>query len=302
MSIIEAALKKSEDGKKQQKKRLESSGDDRHIVDVGGLGLPQKQGEEHIYGTAIDAGTTPPLGSRPAIHIDWEKLRTAGFITNLDANSKLSEEFRSIKRPLVMNAFVQGEERVNRSNLILITSSVPGEGKTFAAMNLALSIANERDKKVLLIDADLAKPSISKRLGIKGSPGLIEYLEGKANFSEVVTKTDLTGLRVITAGQKHRFSTELLASDKMQQLCDELSQRYTDRIVIFDSPPLLAATQAEVLAGLVGQVVLVVAAEQTSQSDIKTAAEKLQGSELVLALLNKSKSDFTPYRYGTYGS
>lgn len=301
MSIIEEALNKAENGKKQQKKRTESSDNDHYVLDGLESDSSQKDIEDQIYDASSDHGTAKSVVKRSAINLDWEKLRDEGFITTLDVNSKLSEEFRSIKRPLVMNAFVQGKARVNRSNLILITSSVPGEGKTFSAINLALSIANERDKKVLLIDADLAKPSISTKLGIKSSPGLIEYLEGKVNFSEVVSKTDLSGLRVIPAGQRHRFSTELLASDKMQQLCDELSQRYTDRIVIFDSPPLLAATQAEVLAGLVGQVVLVVSAEETVQSDIKMAIEKLQGSEVVLALLNKSKSDFTPYNYGAYG-
>jgi len=167
-----------------------------------------------------------------------------------------------------------------------------------------LSIANERDKNVLLIDADVAKPTLAKRLGITDSPGLIEYLESDdVDFSDICLKTDLSSLQVIPAGKRHAFSTELLSSDKMAKFVDELSQRYPDRIVIFDSPPLLAATQAEVLASLVGQVVFVISAETTMQSTVQDAIKKLESVDVVLALLNKSKHELNldHYGYGQYG-
>ena len=134
--------------------------------------------------------------------------------------------------------------------------------------------------------------------------GLIDYLDGEElDFSKMMLKTDIPGFSIIPAGKKHAYSTELLASNRMSVLADELHSRYPDRIVIFDSPPLLAATQAEVLAGLVGQVVLVIEAEMTLQSMVSESINKLKECDVVLALLNKSKArfDLNYYGYGQYG-
>jgi len=237
------------------------------------------------------------------VDIDWKRLSDLGFTAPGSLNTEAIEEYRNIKRPLVNNAFGKGHNGIARANLILITSSLPSEGKTFTAINLALSIANERDKKVLLIDADVARPSISKVLGIKDSPGLIEYLDGAdINFSDIIIKTSIPGLGVIPAGQLHDYSTELLSSNKMALFVEELSNRYPDRIVIFDSPPLLAATQGEVLARLVGQVVLVIEAEKTMQNVVMESVAKLATCDVVLALFNKTKRnmDINYYGYG-YG-
>ncbi|MDO8846003.1 MAG: XrtA-associated tyrosine autokinase [Methylicorpusculum sp.] len=234
---------------------------------------------------------------------NWDYLRENGFIDPTVKYLQIAEEFRTIKRPLVINALSGMERGIERSNLILITSSVPGEGKSFTAINLAISIAAERDKQVLLIDADVAKPSISRVLGIKKGPGLIEYLEGKnTKLSDIILKTEIDGLRIVPAGKSHQFSTELLASNKMLSLAQELSERYADRIVIFDSPPLLAATQAEVLSSMVGQVVLVIEAEQTAQNIVMESVKKLEACDVVLALLNKTKRglDMNYYGYGQY--
>ena len=235
---------------------------------------------------------------------NWPFLKENGYIADDDSHSVIAEEYRSIKRPLVVNALGVRKKDIQRSNLILITSSIPGEGKTFTSINLALSIAAELDKKVLLIDADVSKPSVSKILGIKKTPGLIEYLEGGVNdLSDIILRTEVSGLRIIPAGKRHKFSTELLSSNKMASLAQELSDRYPDRIVIFDSPPLLATTQAEVLATLVGQVVLVIAAESTSQNIVMESVKKLTGcSDVVLTLLNKTQRslDSSYYGYGQY--
>jgi protein-tyrosine kinase len=238
------------------------------------------------------------------VEIDWQRLASMGFVTPDDVNTQTIEEYRNIKRPLVSNAFGKGSLGIERSNLILVTSSVPGEGKTFTAINLALSIANERDKNVLLIDADVARPSVSKTLGIKSSPGLIEYLESTdIDFVDVILATNMPGLSVVPAGKKHKYSTELLSSNKMGVLAQELSTRYPNRIVIFDSPPLLAATQGEILAKLVGQVVLVIEAESTLQSMVMEAVAKLAPCDVVLTVFNKSQNtgmDGSYYGYGQY--
>ncbi len=156
----------------------------------------------------------------------------------------------------------------------------------------------------MLIDADVAKPSISKILDIdKDQHGLMDYLDGeKLDFSMMMLKTDIPGLSVIPAGKSHGYSTELLASNRMALLVEELHSRYPDRIVIFDSPPLMAATQAEVLAGLVGQVVFIVEAENTLQNVVLQAVEKLKVCDVVLGVLNKSINGFSQeYGYGLYG-
>lgn len=248
----------------------------------------------------------PNISKENYVSINWGALASEGFLDQNDTKSQLAEEFRVIKRPLVNN--MEGGELngIKRSNLILICSSLPGEGKTFVSINLALSIANELDKSVLLIDADVEKPSISKQLGIKQYPGLIEYLENEqVTFSDILLKTDLPNLNVIPAGKRHKYSTELLSSQRMYLFAEEVSRRYKDRIVVFDSPPLLVATQAQILAELVGQVVLVIAAEETPQNVVNESVAKLTKCDVVMTLLNKTKRDFDlygyNYGYGKYG-
>lgn len=244
--------------------------------------------------------------NKEIVEIDFARLTSLGFVDPNDSNTQTIEEYRNIKRPIVNNAFGKGSLGINRANLILITSSLPGEGKTFTAINLALSIANERDKQVLLIDADVARPSISKVLGIQPRSGLIEYLDNQdILFSDVLLDTSVPGLRIVPAGKTHKHSTELLSSNKMALLVEELSSRYPDRIIIFDSPPLLAATQGEILAKLVGQIVLVVEAERTLQSMVMESVGKLSACDVVLAVFNKTKRNadgaFYGYGYG-YGN
>ena len=244
--------------------------------------------------------------NKEIFEIDFARLTPLGFVDPNDSNTQTIEEYRNIKRPIVNNAFGKGSLGINRANLILITSSLPGEGKTFTAINLALSIANERDKQVLLIDADVARPSISKVLGIQPRSGLIEYLDNQdILFSDVLLDTSVPGLRIVPAGKTNKHSTELLSSNRMALLVEELSSRYPDRIIIFDSPPLLAATQGEILAKLVGQIVLVVEAERTLQSMVMESVSKLSACDVVLAVFNKTKRNadgaFYGYGYG-YGN
>lgn len=236
--------------------------------------------------------------------VNIELLRTKGMLLPEGGPKQIVEEYRQIKRPLLMNAFPDGENGIKRSNLILVTSTLPGEGKTFTAINLAISIASEREKTVLLVDADLAKPGIAKLLGIRAEKGLTDMLEDPSiRFSDVLIRTDIPKFTVLPAGRQHEHSTELLASDAMRRLTDEMSQRYSDRVVIFDSPPLMAATQGGVLADLVGQVVMVIESEVTPQYIVKEAIGKLRNCEVVGCILNKTKKGIglNYYAYGNYG-
>ena len=296
MSIIENALKKA------NKQNLVEDKFEK-------ISSKTEQSEKKIESFDEDTKSSveePNISKENYVSINWGALASEGFLDQNDTKSQLAEEFRVIKRPLVNN--MQGGELngIKRSNLILICSSLPGEGKTFVSINLALSIANELDKSVLLIDADVEKPSISKQLGIKQYPGLIEYLENdQVTFSDILLKTDLPNLNVIPAGKRHKYSTELLSSQRMYLFAEEVSRRYKDRIVVFDSPPLLVATQAQILAELVGQVVLVIAAEETPQNVVNESVAKLTKCDVVMTLLNKNKRDFDlygyNYGYGKYG-
>lgn len=301
MSIIENALKKA--GK--QGLIIDSNSPVIDVVNPEETDAESLAAHENIMNVApndieatkLSGHDLNPLEEKQ-IAINWSNLAEAGFM-DINTKSLLTEELRLIKRPLVNNVKSAKVNRINRSNLILICSSVPNEGKTFISINLALSIANERDKNVLLIDADTERPSISRSLGIKAAmPGLLDYLaDDKVEFSDIVLKTDLPSLNVIPAGKQHKHSTELLSSQRMYLFADEISKRYDDRIVIFDSPPLLVASQAQVLAELVGQVVLVIAAEQTPQNLVAESIAKLANCDVVMTLLNKTRKDIDQYGY-----
>ena len=299
MSIIENALKKA--GKDVLIEEHKSS----NYVSPEPLQTINTGLVESGMESALDV-KLPKALREPQVIINWERLAAEGFIDPNNAKSQLAEEFRIIKRPLVNNVQGSATNGISRSNLILICSSLPGEGKTFVSINLALSIANELDKSVLLIDADVEKPSVSAQLGIEQTTGLIEYLEDETvTFSDIYLKTDLPNFSIIPAGKRHKYSTELLSSQRMYLFAEEVSRRYKDRIVIFDSPPLLVATQAQILAELVGQVVLVIAAEETPQSVVNEAISKLGNCDVVMTLLNKTRKEIDiyghNYSYGKYG-
>ena len=238
--------------------------------------------------------------------INLARLKHAGMITPDGERSAIAEEFRQIKRPLLMNAFNQGVAQVKNGNLIMVTSSLPGEGKSFSSVNLAMSIAMEMDHTVLLVDTDVAKPSVPGLLGLKADRGLMDLLlDDSLQLSDVLIKTNVEKLTVLPAGRGHRYSTELLASAAMRRLIDEMGQRYSDRIIIFDSPPLLATSEARVLAGYMGQIVVVVEAQKTTHEALREALKHLEHCGVVGMLLNKGNylpgNSYYGSYYGTYG-
>ena len=236
--------------------------------------------------------------------INLARLHRMGVVAPDAEKSQIAEEFRIIKRPLIANAFGQGTTRVKNGNLIMVTSSLPGEGKSFCAINLAISMAMEMDRTVLLVDADVAKPRVPEYLGIHADKGLLDGLQDKdLKLSDVLIKTDIAKLTVLPAGRTYKRATELLASAAMTRLVEDIGNRYPDRIILFDSPPLLATSESSVLATHMGQIVMVVEAEKTSQEAVREALSHIQSCEVVGMLLNKTTP--TPgadYYYGYYGS
>jgi protein-tyrosine kinase len=234
--------------------------------------------------------------------IDFARLQASGFITPSTPNSQLLHEFRVLKRPLIRNAFGKGAARVKNGNLVMVTSSFPGEGKTFVSLNLALSIAMEVDSTVLLVDADVVAPAIPRILGIEVQKGLMDVLtEPELTVGEVILKTNIERLTLLPAGTTHARASELLASEAMAELVEEVAGRYPDRMVIFDSPPLLATTESRSLASHMGQVVVVVEAERTTQGALENALSTVENCPVVMTMLNKANvSDGGSY-YGYYG-
>ena len=240
-------------------------------------------------------------GTDDRITLDLEGLAAGGIVdTDSSRRDQLAEEFRIIKQPILAHVKGRAASRVEHPNLVMVTSSMAGEGKTFTAINLALSIAMEKDHTVLLVDADVAKPEVTRRLNIEAEKGLTDVLlDESLNLADVLIKTHLPQLSVLPAGRWHAQATELLASDAMKRLADEMAMRYPDRIIIFDSPPLLPTTEARVLAGLMGQVLLVVEQGKTQQPVVSEALEMLESMEIVGLVLNKvHKSVGGGYGYG----
>lgn len=231
-----------------------------------------------------------------------EKMRRAGMVTPDGERTQLSEEFRLIKRPLLSNAFRRDGKAIKHGNMIMVTSALPGEGKTFTAINLATSIALERDQTVLLVDADVAKASIPEFLGIPYEKGLLDVLaDSSVQLSDVMIRTQIENFSILPAGRRHRNSTELLASEAMRKLVEELATRYPDRIVVFDSPPLLATSEASVLASHMGQIVMVVETGKTPQEALREALTHVEQCEFVGLVMNKGSAGARD-SYGYYGS
>jgi protein-tyrosine kinase len=245
------------------------------------------------------AAAEPPRGT--PLKLDLAKLAAEGFITPDAPRSRIADEFRVIKRPLIANATGKGAKPIRHGNLIMVTSAVNGEGKSFTAANLAMSIALEPDRTVLLVDADVAKPSLPRTLGISEHPGLLDVLNKSVELGEVLHPTNVEKLAFMFSGRPHARATEMLASDAMSELLNELAARHPERIVVFDSPPLLDATEARVLATRMGQIVFVVDAESTLQADVKHALASIEACPTKLTVLNKARTTAQGaygYRYG----
>lgn len=308
-SIIEQATRRLEE--------LKRAGIEVPNWDMGAPAAPQRTQEP---GRAPSTRQAEPLVERvvpalpPASHalvqvgqrqsrsveLDLVQMAAAGYLVPGSPRSTLADEFRAIKQPVLKNARSDAQAPIHLGNLIMVTSALPAEGKTFCALNLALSMASEVDSSVLLVDADVVRPALLERLGLTGSyKGLLDLLtEPGLDLSEVILKTDVPKLSVIPAGSARANATELLASSTMEQLLADISSRYADRIVIFDAPPLLATTESRVLAARMGQILMVVNEGITTHQDLTQAYATVQACPIVLSMLNRStSSEVRQYAY-----
>ena len=234
--------------------------------------------------------------------INRERLAAHNFIAPDGPVSGLSEEFRIVKRQLLLAARGgKGVDAVPHGERILVCSANPDEGKTYCAINLALSMASEKDNRVLLVDADFAKPSVLSTLGIEGGPGFMDALaDDSVEAESFIIETDIEGLSILPAGTRTNQDTEYLAAARTAQIIDDLTRNDPSRIIIFDSPPALAASPASVLALHVGQVLMIVHADETTDSALRDALSLLSGCEHVQLLLNRTKFSPTGRKFGNY--
>jgi protein-tyrosine kinase len=289
MSIVERALQKA------QSKRTQNE---------------QAPPREDIAQTPQTAQSAPgPVEPRyledgsagDVVQIDIARLRSQGRLAPEALSHQTEEEFRRIKWP-VLGAIV-GREGVAPApnNIVLVTSAIPGEGKTFNALNLALSIAREPDLQVLLVDGDVAQPALSGSLGLSGKPGLTDLVaDPSLDPGSVTHPTSVERLYVLPAGSRRDNAPELLASSRMAEVMAQLSSRITPGVVLFDSPPILATNEAQVLSRYAGQILMVVMADATEQRVVTEALALLDRSKPVSAVLNRVESSLVSRYYSHY--
>ncbi|GAB6054304.1 hypothetical protein JCM17960_31240 [Magnetospira thiophila] len=262
---------------------------------------------------AAPSAPLPPVepqdDSRPSIKqitIDLDGLAEKGMITSRGERSRMTEEFRMIKRPLLLRAFATGDEAIKDGNLLMVTSAIPGEGKTYTSVNLAMSIAKERDVYVLLVDADLSRPNVMATIGLKTDKGLVDLLDNdELDVADVLLRTNIPNLSIIPAGRPHAMGTELLASERAGQVINEIAMRYRNRVIIFDTAPVLASSEGGALLKHVGQIVLVVEFERTKDVEVLGALDMLDSCEHINLVLNKARTRLAgghggPGYYGNY--
>jgi protein-tyrosine kinase len=294
MNSIEKALQKQNQKASEQKKELESQQPPKAEQ------VSQQSTVEKVLVKQAESSKGNDVAS--GVDIDFAMLEQKGFVSTNSQRQLINEEYRAIKRKLLNNAFGPLSKSLNNSNIIMVTSCRPGEGKTFTAINLALSIALEKDKTVLLVDADVLRPNVMKTLELESKQGLMEFLLGeKEDISEVMCKTNLDNLRIIPAGKSHHLSTELLASEKMFEAVEEFANRYTDRVVIVDTPPLLGINETAILANLAGQALIVTEESKTKLVDVEQAVKQLNPEMAIGFIVNKSERvDSKGSGYGYY--
>ena len=258
---------------------------------------------ESAVGLSSKSQPTPENRGK-VITIDRVALARTGALIAGGARTRTSEEFQIIKRQIVSNAQrrpkIEAGERSGR--LIMVTSTKPREGKTFAAVNLGLSLASEQDLRVLLVDLDVHHKSLSGLFGVSAEPGWVDMLaDGTMGFADVLLRTNIPNLELLAAGRTSQNVPELLSSKRAAGLLAELAQRYANRFIILDAPPCLASSEPSILAGLVGQIIFVVEAHKTEREEIESALRLLSDCANISLLLNKADAR-NQEEFGSYSA
>jgi protein-tyrosine kinase len=294
MSLVEDALRRLQDATVVAKQGGSLRSEAEIATKASNSSIPR------VVASTVSRPTAPHT---PIVSINAAALRAHGLLPPEHEERQVAQQYRRIKRPLVVNAMGHGTQRVHHGHLIMLVSAEPGEGKNFTAINLALSMSIEKDVHVLLVDADVAKPHISTVLGVAHATGLLDVLRDPGlDVESVILPTDVPNLSLLPAGTPSVEATELLASARMEQVMRAIGQHDPRRVVLFDSPPLLHTTESLALTQVAGQVVVVVRAGVTVQQVVLDALSYVAEHPAVSLVLNQSvrasREGYYNYGYG----
>jgi exopolysaccharide/PEP-CTERM locus tyrosine autokinase len=300
MSLVEVALKKVQGKIHSADSNAKSSSADRSTHELGGdllrSGMPPDPTVPIVPGT---------MRATRVVAINKQELRARLILPPLGMELRIARQYQQIKRPLVDKAFSKDEsDATSNRHMIMLASALSGEGKTFTSINLALSMALEKNLEVVLVDADVAKPHISDIFGLRKDVGLLDLLVDASIHPETaILPTNIPNLRILPAGKQSETATELLASERMIEVVEQLASSPSRRIVLFDSPPLLQSTESRPLIACAGQVVLVVMAGSTPPKVVQEAIDAVGETKPLSLILNQviTKPSDGYYGYGSYG-
>ena len=304
MSLVEKALKKMQTAQGAVAELSKASARRSEADMELALAAPQTAPVPTGAHPAPAHAPVPAHRTDKVVSLEPATLRRLGLLPSMEHERRLTAEYRQIKRPLVAAVRGKATPQVPNARVIMVASALPGEGKTFTSVNLALSMAMERDISVLLVDGDIAKADISRTFGLESDPGLMDLLiDESRDLASVIVPTSARGLSVLPAGRQSMTATESLSSRRMESVIAELLSREPSRIVLFDSPPLLLTTESRALISMAGQIVLVVRAEETSQQAVADALASIGEGKSVGLVLNQCQSSPAHfyYGYGEYG-
>jgi len=274
---------------------------------------PLTGGEIDVLPAPLTAPPAPEPGAYPAPgrapehppglgSVDAVALERAGMVDWSRTRSRISEEFRLVQRQILRNAFSPPTAEPGFSNLLMVTSARPGEGKSFTAINLAGSIARQGNHNVLLVDADSKRDSICYPMGLADAPGLLDLAaDPRLDPAPLVIRTPIEQLSILPIGRERERSPVLFSSAEMIRLIKSLGRRYSDRLLVMDAPPCLSTSDPAVLASVVGQILFVVEAERTQRDEIEASLDLLQACPTIALVLNKQHIS-SRYTFGAYSS
>jgi protein-tyrosine kinase len=307
VSLVEKALKKLHEQRSTAETAARNTAARRPsdaVPDTTATVVPAARPEPPVVAPVSAAAPVAVVRSGKVITLNLATLRAEGLLAAEEEQRRVSSEYRQIKRPLIATALGKGATPpIPNGRVIMVASALPGEGKTFTSVNLAFNMALEKDTSVLLVDADLPKPQVSRVFHVSDEPGLVDVLlDESKDVESVVLPTSVRGLSFLPAGKTCGTATELLASERMERIVADLLKRDPKRIILFDTSPLLLTTESRALAGVVGQIVIVVRAESTTRRAVLEALEYLGEEKTVGLVLNQSHAEPTHsyYGYGDY--
>jgi exopolysaccharide/PEP-CTERM locus tyrosine autokinase len=297
MSLVERALKKLQEDRKTD------GGGQKPVAPVV-VAKVVREPAGAPASAAVDSDRVEP--ARKKVSVSRAALREAGVIPPADRERLIADQYRRIKRALIGNISGKVDPPILHPRLVMMTSALSGDGKTYTSVNLALSLAGEKDRTCLLVDGDVAKPHVGNLFGVQEEPGLLDALQDESvDVESLILPTDVPGLSILPAGRRTDQATELLSSERMLQILQRLESRDPRRIAVVDSPPILLSSEARVLTNLVGQIVFVVRAGVTPKPAVLEALGQIDEGRYVGLILNQSEaahaSSYYGYGYG-YGA